>query len=71
VEPMSGGVLLKQRTAAGDRVVDAAEFLRAQGWDDEGEHTCPAEWDSGLGALVIEPPQASRDQGEHQSHADP
>lgn len=59
VEPMSGGIILKQRTAAGDRVVDASEFLRAQGWDDQGEHICPAQWDSGLGALVIEPPRAT------------
>ncbi|MEM6785931.1 MAG: hydrogenase maturation protease [Myxococcota bacterium] len=59
VAPMSGGVLLKQRTAAGDRVVDAGEFLRAQGWDDQGAHRCPAAWDSELGALVIDPPTAA------------
>nr|WP_255216518.1 hydrogenase maturation protease [Pseudenhygromyxa sp. WMMC2535] len=59
VEPMSGGVLLKQRTAAGDRVVDASEFLRAHGWDAEGEHSCPAQWSSELGALVIDPPRVA------------
>ena len=56
VEPMNGGVILKQRTAAGDRAVDASEFLRSQGWDDIGHYQCDATWSGELGALVIEPP---------------
>jgi hypothetical protein len=36
----AGGLQLKQRTAGGDRVVEAQEFLRSQGVED----TAPATW---------------------------
>jgi hydrogenase maturation protease len=52
----AGGVLVKRRNAAGDRAVDVAEFLRARGWDDAGEHACEASWDAELGALALTPP---------------
>jgi len=57
VEETTGGILVKRRTAVGDRVVDAAEFLRAKGWDAEGEYSCVATWDSELGALALERPK--------------
>ena len=56
VEQVAGGLLVKQRNAAGDRVVDACEVLRGHGWDDLGELSCPARWDIGRGALVLEMP---------------
>lgn len=56
VVQVTGGLLVKQRNVRGDRVVDAAEFLRARGWDDWGEYACHARWDSRLGALALSPP---------------
>ena len=58
VDPREGGVLLKQRNAVGDRVVDAGEFLRAHGLDDQGTHRCAAQWVSSVGGLAIEAPPA-------------
>ena len=57
VEEATGGILIKRRTAAGDRVVDAAEFLRAKGWDAEGDYPCAVTWDPELGALALERPK--------------
>lgn len=57
VEEVHGGIIIKRRTSAGDRVVDAAEFLRAKGWDAEGEYPCTATWDPTLGALALERPE--------------
>lgn len=57
VDPMAGGILLKQRNANGDRVVDASEFLRAHGLDAVGEHRCEATWNSNLGGMAISIPK--------------
>ncbi len=50
----AGGLQLKQRSARGDRVVEAQEFLRSQGVDDAQE---PAlfrlEFDPGRGAYRL------------------
>jgi hydrogenase maturation protease len=56
VEQVSGGVLVKLRNKEGDRTILATEFLRTKGWDDWGEYTCPARWDSELGALALQMP---------------
>jgi hydrogenase maturation protease len=50
----AGGYLVKQRNRAGDRVVDAADFLRAQGIDDSVERSCPVRWSPERAALVAE-----------------
>jgi hypothetical protein len=56
--PAAGGYLLKIRNAAGDRVVDAADFFRAHGLedgdggDDGDDRTLPAVWDEARAALV-------------------
>jgi len=56
----NGGLLLKQRNARGDRVLHAAEFLRAQGYaDDAAPQTLPVYWDAAAAALVIAAPQAA------------
>jgi len=57
VDDTTGGILVKRRTAAGDRVVDASEFLRAKGWDAAGDYACRASWDGELGALALDPPE--------------
>ena len=51
--------MIKQRNAAGDRSIDAAELIRAQGWDDLGEHQLSGRWDQELGALAIPMPKRS------------
>ncbi|MFC4252994.1 hypothetical protein [Sinimarinibacterium flocculans] len=49
-----GGLLLKHRNAQGDRVVHAAEFLRAQGIvDDFTEQRLLAQWRPQVGALFL------------------
>lgn len=59
VEEIAGGLLVKQKNAKGDRSIDAAELIRARGWDDLGEHTLTGRWDSELGALAIAMPKRS------------
>ena len=54
VEQVAGGLLVKIRSVAGDRAIDASEFLRANGWDDAGRYTCTARWERTLGALALE-----------------
>lgn len=54
-----GGLLLKQRNAHGDRVIHAAEFLRAHGIDDAEQHTFAAIWDAAAGALRLRAPTIS------------
>lgn len=53
VQQVTGGLLVKIRTPRGDRAVDAAEFLRAQGWDDLGTYVCAGRWEPTLGALAL------------------
>lgn len=50
----AGGLQLKQRSARGDRVVEAQEFLRAQGIDDgQDPATFRLEFDPGRGAYRL------------------
>ena len=53
-DPAAGGLLLKVRNAAGDRVVDAVELLRAHGLDEGPERLHPFRWDAAGGALIVE-----------------
>ena len=48
----AGGYLLKLRNKAGDRVVNAPDFLREQGIDEEVALELPVVWSSERGALV-------------------
>jgi hypothetical protein len=48
----AGGYLLKLRNSAGDRVVDAADFLRANGVDDSRELTLSFAWHAECAGLV-------------------
>jgi hypothetical protein len=48
----AGGYLLKRRNGAGDRVVNAPDFFRAQGFDDETAREFVVAWDSKRAALV-------------------
>jgi hypothetical protein len=49
----AGGYLVKVRNAAGDRVVDAADFWRENGIDDGAELELEGTWDDARGALVV------------------
>ncbi len=58
----SGGYVLKLRNSAGDRVVAAADFFRANGVGDEDELQLTARWDAqrvGLRALLALPEMSS------------
>jgi len=57
VSGAAGGILVKQKNLAGDRAIDATEFLRTRGWDDWGEYACDAGWDAELGALSLAMPE--------------
>ena len=48
----AGGYVIKLRTAAGDRTVQAADFFRDQGIEDEVEMTLPAIWSEDRAALI-------------------
>ncbi|MEQ1715781.1 MAG: hypothetical protein ABL907_07320 [Hyphomicrobium sp.] len=48
----AGGYVIKLRTAAGDRTVQAADFFRDQGIEDQMEMTLPATWSDERAALV-------------------
>jgi hypothetical protein len=48
----AGGYLVKVRNAAGDRVVDAADFFRTEGVLDDATFEVDSEWDDARGALV-------------------
>ena len=51
----AGGLLMKLRTARGDRVVHALEFLRSVGIDaDTPERSINVRWVTELGGLVLE-----------------
>jgi hypothetical protein len=50
----AGGLLLKQRNAAGDRVIHAQEFFRNHGFDEEcGPRTLPVRWCTQRAALLV------------------
>lgn len=51
----SGGYLIKRRNAAGDRVVTAPDFFRAQGVPDEPEIVLAVRWSAEDGALITDP----------------
>lgn len=48
----AGGYVIKLRSAAGDRAVQAADFFRDNGIDDSAELTLPAYWSDDRAALV-------------------
>lgn len=48
----AGGYLLKTRNAAGDRVVNAMDFFRAQGIDDAVDREVLVAWDEHRAALL-------------------
>jgi hypothetical protein len=50
----AGGYVLKVRNAAGDRVVAAADFLRAQGLEDETEVLPSFSWQADRHALLVQ-----------------
>ena len=49
----AGGYLLKRRNAAGDRIVSAADFFRAQGIDDQVERPLAVHWLTELAGLSV------------------
>jgi hypothetical protein len=49
----AGGYLLKLRNAAGDRVVHAADFFRAQDVDDGTELQLEASWNDAAAGLLV------------------
>lgn len=49
----AGGYVLKQRNAAGDRVVCAADFFREQGLDDNCARRAAPVWRDDLAALTL------------------
>lgn len=49
----AGGYLLKLRNGAGDRVVNAADFFRSNGVEDDEELACPARWSTDHAGLVV------------------
>ncbi len=49
----AGGYVIKLRTAAGDRTVQAADFFRDHGIEDKIEMTLPANWSEDRAALVV------------------
>lgn len=55
--PEAGGLLLKQRNAAGDRVLHAQEFFREHGYAERDEpQSLPVHWDSTQAALCMPEP---------------
>ncbi len=48
----AGGYLIKLRNRAGDRVIDAAEFFRGQGREDDTETQLTLTWCDARGAAV-------------------
>ena len=57
VDPIAGGVLVKQRNLQGDRSIDASEFLRARGLNEQIDMTCTARWNHQLGGLALAMPK--------------
>lgn len=55
VRDSAGGLLLKQRNARGDRVVQAQEFFRSHGYaEDHAPQPVSLRWDEAAAALVLE-----------------
>lgn len=52
----AGGYILKRRNLAGDRVVYAADFFRAQGVPDDSDLELDIVWSSENGALIAKSP---------------
>ncbi len=52
LQSAAGGYLLKMRTAAGDRVIDAEDFFREHGLDDSRERPLDVVWSAQAAALV-------------------
>ncbi len=50
----AGGYVVKLRNAAGDRVVDAADFLRANGIEDSEQLQVEAVWSETAASLVVQ-----------------
>lgn len=48
----AGGYLLKRRNANGDRVVNAADFFRSQGIEDDAELDLTADWSTSIAGLL-------------------
>lgn len=48
----AGGLVVKTRNAAGDRVVDGAELLRAHGIEDEVSLEVPVTWSDSAACLI-------------------
>ena len=49
----AGGYLIKRRNRAGDRVINAADFFRQNGIEDEVEREIAFSWSADLAALVL------------------
>lgn len=49
----AGGTFIKQRNKAGDRVIEAAEFLRANGVEDDVEKNFMAVWSDRRAGLIL------------------
>jgi hypothetical protein len=55
IHDSAGGLLLKIRNIAGDRIVHANEFFRHNGYAENfAEHPCPVRWLTERGGLLIE-----------------
>lgn len=54
VEPVSGGLLIKQRNAAGDRVIPMQEALERCGIGVREQRRIDGVWDESLGAVVLD-----------------
>jgi hypothetical protein len=48
----AGGYFLKLRNSGGDRVVNAPDFFREQGFEEERERNLPVTWDASCAGLV-------------------
>ena len=49
----TGGYFLKRRNAHGDRVIDAPDFFREQGFDDAAAISFAARWNAELSGLTL------------------
>ena len=53
VQHASGGLLLKIRNAAGDRIVHASEFFTSNNIECESKQVIEAYWNSDMAALML------------------
>lgn len=49
----SGGYLLKLKNSSGDRIINAMDFFRDQGFPDETDIEFDVEWDQEMSALKV------------------